>query len=318
MSLRAVVALVALASAGVAHAQPTKEAGEHFERGEKAQAEGRYRDAIDSYEQAFRLVPHPNSLFNIAVCYERLGEWKTAADHYERYLDLDKSAADAAIVRGKIRALRSKAGDPGPPVEPRGNPNITGPGGLLGPGEPDGPGGPGGPGAGIGDRVVPGGEPAQRYHFGVSYGLGFGDSVAERWLAHGGLRIARRIDIDGVFGIFGKNDLAIGAIAKLAVVKSGYVTYLVRGAATIGYAKQDDSSTAGTRAPLGFEAGGAIAFGKGGRFELGGGFRWTVGGWSSDTTTADSYVNDAMAFVIDLGVALDFPVSISPNRLNGR
>jgi tetratricopeptide (TPR) repeat protein len=296
MSLRAALLALAATLSGVVHAQPTKEAGEHFERGERAQAEGRYRDAIASYEAAFALVPHPNAVFNIAVCYEKLGEWHSAAESYEKYLDLDKSASDAAVVRGKIRALRAKAGDPGPPVGPMPQPYHAG------------------PPPGLVDRPPPPDEPAQKFHAGVSYGLGFGDSVAERYLAHAGIRIARRIDLDGVLGLFGKNDLAIGALGKLTVARSGYVVYLVRGAATIGYAKQDNSSSAGTRAPLGFEAGGAIAFGKGGRFELGAGLRWTVGGWTSDATTADSYVNDAMAFVIDLGVALDFPVSVGPKR----
>src|SRR5215210_6157580 len=81
-----VLALAILGAAGVAQAQSTKEAGEHFERGEKAQAEGRYRDAISSYLQAFAFVPHPNSLYNIAVCYEKLGEWKQSADYFQKYL----------------------------------------------------------------------------------------------------------------------------------------------------------------------------------------------------------------------------------------
>jgi hypothetical protein len=287
-----VVAVALLVGAGVVHAQSTKEAAEHFERGEKAQAEGRYRDAISSYLQAFAFAPHPNSLFNVAVCYEKLGEWRSAAEYYEKYLDLDKSASDAAIVRGKINALRAKAGDPGPPVGPLPQP-YTGPSGPV-------------------DRVTPppGPEAPSRFHVGVSYGLGFGDAMVERWLVHAGTRIARRLEIDGVFGTFGKNDLAVGALGKLIVARSGLISYIVRGAATIGYAKQDDSSDAGTRFPFGFEAGGALGFGKGGRFELGAALRWTVGGWTADATAADSYVNDAMAFVIDFGIALDFPVTI--------
>jgi Tetratricopeptide repeat len=295
MVLRVLFALAALT--GVAHADSTKEAGEHFERGEQAQAQGRYRDAISSYLQAFAFAPHPNAVFNIAVCYEKLGEWSRSADYYQKYLDLDKSAADASIVNGKIRALRAKAGDPGPPINPLPQPYN----GIDGP-----------PGNRI-DRVNPvHTEPApSRFHVGVSYGLGFADSVAERWLVNAGIRVARqRLELDGVFGLFGKNDLAIGATAKLLVGNSGPVTYMLRGAATIGRAKQDNSSDAGTRAPLGFEAGAAVGFGKGGRFEIGAGLRWTVGGWTSDATAADSYVNDAMAFVIDFGVALDFPVTL--------
>jgi hypothetical protein len=295
--VRTVVLTLALLGVGVAHAQSTKEAGEHFERGEKAQAEGRYRDAISSYLQAFAFVPHPNSLYNIAVCYEKLGEWHQSANYFQKYIDLDKSASDAAIATDKIRALRLKAGDPGPPVNALPTPYNRLLSGTPSNSTPI-------------DRTPAGPEKPSRFHLGVSYGLGFGDAMVERWLVNGGIRIANRIELDAVFGTFGKNDLGIGAVGRLILVRSGYMQYMARGTATIGRAKQDGSSDAGTRVPLGFEAGGAIGFGKGGRFELGAGLRWTVGGWTSDATVVDSYVNDAMAFVIDFGIALDFPVTI--------
>ena len=76
-------ALAILLVCGVAHAQPARrEAGEHFKAGQQAQAEGRYRDAIAEYDQAYALLPHANALFNIAFCYEKLGEWAQAADYY--------------------------------------------------------------------------------------------------------------------------------------------------------------------------------------------------------------------------------------------
>ncbi|MBA2544796.1 MAG: hypothetical protein H0V17_34445, partial [Deltaproteobacteria bacterium] len=71
------MAIALLVGGGVASAQqPTdaqREAGVEFERGERAQARGLYHDAITAYQKAFALVPHSSTLFNIAVCYEKLG-----------------------------------------------------------------------------------------------------------------------------------------------------------------------------------------------------------------------------------------------------
>jgi hypothetical protein len=75
---------------------------------------------------------------------------------------------------------------------------------------------------------------------------------------------------------------------------------------TIGYAKQDGSSVADTRYPLGFEAGGGLLVGRNAKIEIDAGVRWLRGGWDAASTTVDSHVNDDMAFAVDIGVALDF------------
>src|ERR1041385_5833858 len=96
--------------AGVAHAQPAVKAREHFNRAQAAEKDSRYRDAIDEYEQAYALVPHVDVLYNIAFDYEKLDQWGTAADYYQRYLDeRTEPPADADKVRAKIRELRAKA-----------------------------------------------------------------------------------------------------------------------------------------------------------------------------------------------------------------
>src|SRR5687768_16971689 len=205
MHLLRSLAIVAFAS-GVALAQPSrKEAGEHFKKGEAAQAESRFRDAIAEYEQAYALVPHPNALFNIAVCYEKLGEYSLSADYYERYLDEPGSHPDAVSVKDKIRDLRAKTAAPAPvnpppspdPVVDRRQPPTTV------------------PSTGITLGTTPAEPPRSRWHAGVSYGIGFGDAPVERYLAYGGVRFFERLELDAILGKFGKNDLAVGATAKL-------------------------------------------------------------------------------------------------------
>ncbi len=291
MRLGALLAVILLG--GTATAQPTdaqREAAEYFERGESARAQARYKEAIAAYLRAYALAPHPYALFNIALSYEKLGEWANAADYYERYLTADSEAVDADEVRAKVRDFRGRT---------RMAPPET---------NPDQP-----PGPGIGKTNTPFGpvvKPAARWHAGVSYGLGFGDAPVERYLAHGGIKLAGRLEFDAILGKFGKNDAALGGMVRLLVAKAEYMQPFLHGAATIGYAKQDDSSDASTKAPLGLEAGGGVRFGKQGRVEIAAVFRFVQGGFDESSTAVDSYINDSFAFAIDFGLAFDIPLTL--------
>ena len=260
--------------------QTQREAAGHFTRGETAQAQGRYEDAIAEYQRAYALVPHANALFNIAVCYERLSDWQRSVEFYQRYLD-DGPASDADEVGDKIRGLRAKIEPVG--VAPRDSSSTS----LPPPPPPATP--------------LP-----LRWHGGVSYGIGFGDAPIERYLAHAGRQFAGRFDLDAIIGSFGRNDQAFGVVARMVLVRANRFAPFARGALTLGYAKQDSSSAAEMRFPIGIEAGGGVEFGTGGRFELFAATRWLHGGWDAVATTADSYVNDAFTVTIDLGISFDF------------
>lgn len=276
-------------AARLAEGQPTdaqREAGEFFERGEAARNQGKYREAIAAYERAYALAPHPFALYNIALSYEKLEDWAHAADYYERYLAADRAAVDADEVRDKIRDFRGRtraAATPAPlPDEPTG--------------------------VGVQQTSLAPVVPApQRWHVGVSYGLGFGDAPTERFNAHAGIKLAGRLELDGVLGKFGKNDLAVGAMARFLVARTEYTQPFLHGAATLGYAKQDDSSDASTKVPLGLEAGAGVRLGGQLHVELAAVFRFVRGGFDETSTVVDSYVNDSFAFGIDLGLALDVP-----------
>lgn len=343
---RAIVAsVVCAAAATTAVAQPDarKEAGQHFQRGQAAQAAKRYRDAIAEYAQAYALVPHPNALYNIAVCYERLGESARAADYYARYLEADPDAADAAAVRAKIDALGGArpavgggdgagAGDVVDDRDATGRDmdGGAGDGASTGPATPPMIGAPTGgdaapppatwgappPGGGgittIGPPVVR--PPGRGWHLGASYGVGFGDVPVQRYLVRAGLRPIERLDADVVLGGFGKNDHAIGVDARLHLARGSVTSPFVHAAATIGLARQDDSSAAALKFPFGFEVGGGVELGRTGkgRFELGATVRWVRNGWDAASTVADSYVNDAIAVGVDLGIELDVPITVAP------
>lgn len=298
------LALALLVGGGEAGAQPDPEAqrqaGEHFARGERAQQRGLYREAIEAYQEAFALVPHSNTLFNIAVCYEKLGRWSEAVDYYQRYLTAEEDAIDAVEVGDKIRELRARVA-PGPisPGDP-GSSAVPGPTPIVGQVDQTAP-----------PFVLPPARRRARWHAGLSYGLGFGDTPNERYLAHGGVRIGDRVEVDAIAGKFGKNDTAIGAMTRV-LVGTGVTQPFVHGAVTLGYARSDDSSDAATKLPLGLEAGAGVRFGRQGRFELAAVLRFIRGGFDETSTVFDSYIHDDMVFAVDLGLAFDIPLVIAP------
>jgi hypothetical protein len=107
--VRALIGVLALcAVAGAAGAQPVRDdARTHYEHGLQLQNEGRYDEAIVEYKRAYELKPHPNTLYVIGQSYERLLDYASAVEWFERYLrDAPADAADRAVVENRLRVLR--------------------------------------------------------------------------------------------------------------------------------------------------------------------------------------------------------------------
>jgi tetratricopeptide (TPR) repeat protein len=296
--MRALAILILLC--GVAAAQPDDRAraAALFQRGESAQAEGRYRDAIADFEEAYALLPHPNALFNIAVSYERLGEDARAADYYQRYLDDQRDRpADADAVTAKIRELRAKQPAPRVPVMPpkpeQGPPPTVRPVTTTT----------------AGNEGFPAPDSRRRYSLGAAYGLGIADAPTQRLFATGALQLVSHLDGGVVLGLFGKNDLAAGGVLRYAFAADRPIAPFVRATGTFGYAKQDDSSSAERRLTMGGEAAAGLQFAQRGyRLDLAFAVRLLGNGFTAEDTTVDSYVNDRIEIAIDLGVALELPI----------
>ncbi|MCA9678698.1 MAG: PEGA domain-containing protein [Myxococcales bacterium] len=120
------LATILLVTLGVAHADPSadKEAAQAaFARAEAAEARRDWRTAIDEYQRAYDLVPHPNALFNIAHDLELLEEYRNAAAFYLRYIDETSDEGERVRVKELVDALRKRSGilsitsvPPGAPV----------------------------------------------------------------------------------------------------------------------------------------------------------------------------------------------------------
>ncbi len=91
----------ALASAADAEA----DARDHYRRGAEAYDKGRYKDAVDEFSAADRLVPRPALAFNIARAYLRLGDESAALAHYRDYLRRAPDAGDRSEVERHVSEL---------------------------------------------------------------------------------------------------------------------------------------------------------------------------------------------------------------------
>lgn len=112
--MRTAVVLIALA--GLARADGHKplpdkfavRAAAVFDKAVAAEQANQWRKAIELYEQAFELSPHPNTVFNIATLYADHGEDKRALEAFQLYLDLAPDAPDRAAVDERITAILTK------------------------------------------------------------------------------------------------------------------------------------------------------------------------------------------------------------------
>src|SRR5688572_8836019 len=106
--LSAGLALLAclVAVAPTALADVRTEARQHFRRGMALIAEGDIDGGVAELLEAYDILPHPNSLYNIARAYAESGRYQEAIEYFERYLESDP--ADREEVEGFVDARRAR------------------------------------------------------------------------------------------------------------------------------------------------------------------------------------------------------------------
>jgi hypothetical protein len=150
-SRRAATLLVIVASFGTAslvraadEATPDRaltDAKDAFESAQTAFVRGEYDDAAAKFLDAYNKKPFPAFLFNVAVSYEKAKKLEKAKDYFERYLQEDPNASDAAQVKLRLDVIGKLLAPPPPPP-------VATP-----------PAAPGAPGAAPGTPAAPGAEP---------------------------------------------------------------------------------------------------------------------------------------------------------------
>src|SRR5439155_5881188 len=83
-----------------------KEAKAHFEQGRSYYDAGAYDDALHEYQAAYKLLPAPQFLFNIAQCYRLKGDKLNAIDYYQKFLDKAPDSPVADEARDYIAKLK--------------------------------------------------------------------------------------------------------------------------------------------------------------------------------------------------------------------
>jgi tetratricopeptide (TPR) repeat protein len=84
------------------------EARARLREGVKAYEAKRYKDAVDAFLAANRLVPNPGLSFNTAKAYEKLGDAAGALSFFRDYLRRAPEASDRGEVERKIKKLEQR------------------------------------------------------------------------------------------------------------------------------------------------------------------------------------------------------------------
>lgn len=81
-------------------------ARDHFADAERLFEENNYAEAVRKFHAAYLAQPHPALFFNIAKCYQLLGDEPRALDSYQRYLAQMPAADDRDLVAAAVVELR--------------------------------------------------------------------------------------------------------------------------------------------------------------------------------------------------------------------
>ncbi len=96
-------------------AQRRKAAAVHATKGGEFQVLGEFRKAIREFKTAYRLVPKPEYLFDLAQAYRRNGDLKLALDKYELFLSVQRRGKLASKSRKFIKILKKAVASRGGP-----------------------------------------------------------------------------------------------------------------------------------------------------------------------------------------------------------
>ena len=101
------IMLAICAMVSVTWADPRSEARTHYTAGQKAYAASDYKVAIKEFSAAQELAPADLNNYNLALCYDKLGDADSAITSYKQYLDKVPDAPK----RSEIEASMARLGD---------------------------------------------------------------------------------------------------------------------------------------------------------------------------------------------------------------
>lgn len=105
--LRYLVILFALMFSVRAYADDRGEARTHYQAGVKFYSSGDYRAAIREFSAAQQLVPADLNNYNLALCYDKLGDADPAIQYYRAFLDRQPSTDKRAEIEASVNRLEA-------------------------------------------------------------------------------------------------------------------------------------------------------------------------------------------------------------------
>jgi PEGA domain len=113
----------AAAAAAPAADEPTPDkalvaAKESFEAAQNLFVRGEYASAAEKFLSAYEQKAYPAFLFNVAVSFEKAKQLEKAKQYFERYLEKDPNANDAAQVKLRLEVITQLLAPPPPPPPP--------------------------------------------------------------------------------------------------------------------------------------------------------------------------------------------------------
>jgi hypothetical protein len=107
--VRYLVILLALGVAAHAYADDRGDARSHYQAGMKYYGSGDYRGAIREFSAAQQLAPADLNNYNLALCYDKLGDPEPAIQYYRAFLDKQPGTDKRAEIEASINRLEAAA-----------------------------------------------------------------------------------------------------------------------------------------------------------------------------------------------------------------
>src|SRR6185503_6735467 len=101
------VALFALSYSRGAFADARSDARTHYQQGQKLYAAADYRGAIKEFSAAQAAMPADLNNYNLALCYDKLGEAEPAIQYYREFLNKQPNATNRTEIEASVARLEA-------------------------------------------------------------------------------------------------------------------------------------------------------------------------------------------------------------------
>lgn len=123
------VAILVLAPAGAGAQEGQSDealAKQYYKLGEELYNRADYEGALKQFRQSHRYSKKPALLYNMARCYESMGQLNEAIKHYEAFLESSPQAPNAPVIRARIGNLQKRL-EAKPASQPASQPTASRP-----------------------------------------------------------------------------------------------------------------------------------------------------------------------------------------------